>query len=340
MSQIGDRPRPSQRGSNSRPGQQRSGGRSSGPNRRPPSGGGRGRDRGRSGGFPFRQVAIPAAVVVLVVVVIIVVVAVTGGGAKNKTGPDYQPAAAGVVSLVSGVPQSVFDAVKVPTSSATPPNLVTGTPLTLNGKPEILYMGEEWCPYCGAARWAMVTALSRFGTFSGLKTTMSSSNDVDPDTNTFSFVGATYSSPYISFVTDEMQDSNHNSLENPTAANQKLMTTYDPSGGVPFIDFGNKYVVGSTYDPALLQGLSWPDIASKLSDPTSPVTQGIVGSANFMTAIICKLTNGQPGSVCNTAGVQAGEAVVAQAKSGTSGSSTSGSSTSGSSSTGSSSSSG
>jgi hypothetical protein len=72
--------------------------------------------------------------------------------------------------------------------------------------------------------------------------------------------------------------------------------------------------VGSTYDPAVLQGLSWDQIAGKLSDPASEVAKSIAGSANFMSAIICKLTNGQPASVCNTPGVQAGEAVLAQAK--------------------------
>lgn len=312
MSQIGDRPRPSQRGSGSRPSQQRrGGGRSDGPGRRPPSGGGRG--RGRSEGFPVRQIALPAAAVVLIVVVVIVVVTVTGGG-KTKAAADYQPAAAGVVADVANVPTSVFDAVKVPSGVASPPTLIKGSPLTLNGKPEILYMGDEWCPYCGAARWAIVTALSRFGTFTGLKTTMSSGSDVDPDTNTFSFVGATYSSQYISFVSDEMQDGSHAVLEKPSAANTKLLQTYDTAGSVPFIDFGNSYVVGSTYDPAVLQGLSWDQIAGKLSDPTSEVTKSIAGSANFLSAIICKLTNGQPGSVCNTPGVQAGEAVLAQAK--------------------------
>ena len=316
MSQIGDRPRPSQRGSGSRtgsrPSQQRGGGgHPNGPGRRPPGGGGRG--RGGSGGFPFRQVALPAAAVAVLVVVVIVVVAVTGGGSSKKT-PDYNPAAAGVVSLVSNVPHSVFDAVKVPSGVASPPTAVSGTALTENGKPKVLFMGDEWCPFCGAARWSLVVALSRFGSFSGLKTTLSSGNDVDPDTNTFSFVGATYSSPVLSFEAVEMQDSNRATLQTPSAADNKLLATYDTAGSVPFIDFGNKYIVGSTYDPAVLQGLSWDQIAGKLSDPTSEVTKSIAGSANFLTAIICKLTNGQPASVCNTPGVQAGEAVLAQAK--------------------------
>ena len=36
-------------------------------------------------------------------------------------------------------------------------------------------MGAEYCPYCAAQRWAMIVALSRFGTFSGLTTVHSAS---------------------------------------------------------------------------------------------------------------------------------------------------------------------
>ena len=42
------------------------------------------------------------------------------------------------------------------------------TELTLNNKPEILYIGAEYCPFCAAERWSMIIALSRFGTFSNL----------------------------------------------------------------------------------------------------------------------------------------------------------------------------
>jgi len=261
-------------------------------------------------------VAIPGAVV-LVVVIVLVIVAVSGGGAKKSPSSaiDYTPAAAGVVSDATSVPLATFNQVKVPSGAASAPTVISkATPLTLNGKPEILYMGDEWCPYCGASRWPMVVALSRFGTFTGLKTTMSSGSDVDPDTNTFSFVGSTYTSPYVSFVPVEMQNSSHVNLQTPTAAQAKILQTYDSQGSVPFIDFGNKYVVNSTYDPAVLQGLSWAQIASQLADPTSTVARNIDGSANFMSAIICKLTNGQPGGVCTSAGVEAAASILASAK--------------------------
>jgi Domain of unknown function (DUF929) len=40
--------------------------------------------------------------------------------------------------------------------------------LTASGKPEVLYTGAGFCPYCAAVRWPLIVALSRFGTFSGL----------------------------------------------------------------------------------------------------------------------------------------------------------------------------
>ncbi len=77
---------------------------------------------------------------------------------------------------------------------------VNGTALTSGGKPEVLYLGGEYCPYCAAQRWAMVNALSRFGTFSGLTTTHSSSTDVDPNTPTWTFYKSTYTSNYLVFT--------------------------------------------------------------------------------------------------------------------------------------------
>ena len=45
----------------------------------------------------------------------------------------------------------------------------------------------------------MTAALSRFGTWSNLKITASSHTDVDAETHTFSYYGATFTSPYITF---------------------------------------------------------------------------------------------------------------------------------------------
>ena len=47
---------------------------------------------------------------------------------------------------------------------------VTGSPLTAKGRPEVLCVGTEYCPYCAAQSWALIVALSRFGMFTGLRT--------------------------------------------------------------------------------------------------------------------------------------------------------------------------
>lgn len=175
-----------------------------------------------------------------------------------------------------------------------------------DGKPEILYIGADWCPFCAAERWPLVVALSRFGRFSGLRTTTSSSSDVFPDTATFSFHGATYESPYVDFVAVEEATRDQQPLETPTAEEERTFETFDvppyappPGGGIPFVDFGNRAIaVSSSFSPAVLAGLDWNAIAARLSDPTSDQARAIVGTANWITAEVCQLTGDQPVSVC------------------------------------------
>ncbi len=102
----------------------------------------------------------------------------------------------------------------------------------------ITYVGAEYCPYCAAERWALAVALSRFGTFSNLSGTHSSSSDVYPDTQTLSFYGSTYSSPYLTFqpveeATNQLVDGTYQTLQTPTAAESKLLASYDPDGEHP-----------------------------------------------------------------------------------------------------------
>jgi len=184
---------------------------------------------------------------------------------------------------------------------------VSGAPLTgSTGKPEVFYFGAEYCPYCAAERWPIVIALSRFGTFSGLATTSSSATDIYPNTPTFTFRNATYASQYIDFRSVETTDRDRNPLQSPTAADQALVDAYDSNGSIPFIDFGNRYAVaGATYLPDMLAGLSWQQVAAALQQPGSPQAKAILGSANLITAAICKLTGDQPSAVCSSPATQA-----------------------------------
>ena len=183
---------------------------------------------------------------------------------------------------------------------------VSGTPLKgSTGKPEVLYIGAEFCPYCAAQRWALIVALGRFGTFSGLTTTSSSSTDIFANTPTFTFRSATYTSQYIDFRAVETSDREQKPLQTPTAAEQQLFNKYDTNGSIPFIDFGNRYAMtGATYSPDVLGGASWKPIADALQDPSSAQAKAIVGSANLLTAAICKMTSDQPASVCSSAMIQ------------------------------------
>ncbi|MBI2547055.1 MAG: DUF929 family protein [Candidatus Aenigmarchaeota archaeon] len=177
--------------------------------------------------------------------------------------------------------------------------LVAGSPLTQDNKPKIVYVGAEYCPYCAAERWSMIIALSKFGNFTGLEYTLSSSNDVYPNTPTFTFTHASYTSDYISFEAVETHDRNNNLLQSPTAEQNTLMRLYNPSGGIPFLDIGNKYVlVGSQINPGTISG-DWNAVLLSLNDTNSQTSRNINGAANVLISAICKVTNSQPADVCS-----------------------------------------
>jgi len=263
------------------------------------------------------------AVVAIVLVIIVVQPGHKSGSSTSSNGPTGS-ALSSVVSDVTSVPASTLDKIGAGGGqvSSKPAAITGGTALTAGGKPEMLYMGAEYCPYCAAERWSMIVALSRFGTFSGLSTIHSASvngageSEPYPNTPTWTFHGATYTSQYLTFTPVEMQTNipdkstgTYTNLETPTKAQQALLNKYDvppyvPSGSngaIPFVDFGNKYLIaGASYNPQVLSGLSWATIASDLKNPDSNVAKAIDGTANYMTAAICKLTNNSPASACTT----------------------------------------
>jgi thiol-disulfide isomerase/thioredoxin len=261
------------------------------------------------------------SIVAVAAVVIALAVVKAGSAPGTATAASEGPAGAALHSLVAdvtSVPASVLDTVGGGDLAADGMTKVNGTPLTADGKPELLYIGADFCPYCAAERWAMIIALSRFGTFSGLSTIHSSATDAYPDTPTFTFYGSSYTSKYLSFVSVE-ETTNYRqgnsastsvpyvTLQTPTPAEQALANTYDPGSDgspIPFIDLGNKYVEVSNlapYGPQDLAGLSWTQIAAALRDPSSAIAQGIDASANYLTAGICEMTGNQPAGACTSA---------------------------------------
>jgi len=249
-----------------------------------------------------------------VAVVLLAVIGIIIGALVSRSSPPKQAASGGLPAGVQAkltVPSTALATVGVGASSTQALKAVTGPALTSGGKPEMLYIGAEWCPYCAAERWAMAVALSRFGSFTPLNGVHSSATDVYPNTATLTFYHSTYTSNYLVFTPVENQDVNHNLLQKPTAAQQALWTKYQPPGNsYPFIDIGIKFVAGVTYNPQVLQGLSWNQIAADLHNPSSQVAQGVLGSANLLTAAICKSTGNAPASVCSASPIPALESRI------------------------------
>jgi hypothetical protein len=203
-----------------------------------------------------------------------------------------------------------------PTSNIRPPEkLAAKTPLLVsNGKPEIIFLGAEFCPYCAPERWSLVMALSKFGTFTHLVGTTSSPTDVDPSSPSFSFYGPTYSSPELVFLGDEMFNnhgvgaSGYPVLQQPTAEEQALFTKYDAppyvsaagSGGIPFTYLAGRFVlVGPQWLGAQLSGLSWASAATMLTSGSGVMSKDAEAAAGFLVGDICAVTHDKPISVCS-----------------------------------------
>jgi hypothetical protein len=250
--------------------------------------------------------AIVAVTAVLAVVVTLVAVKLTSAPARQVASESQAPAA--VVKQVTAVPAAVLTKVS-PGQEITPLQTVTpyGPPLTIGGKPAIVFVSEESCPFCAAERWALAVALSRFGTWSHLGTTTSSATDVYPGTATLSFRAAHYQSTELTLRTTELADNAGHPLQAQTPLDTRLIGTFDvppyvnsadQSGAVPFLDIANRYILaGAQYNPQVLAGLSAAQIASQLGHPASPVAQAIDGSAQVIVAAIDQVlheTNPQP----------------------------------------------
>jgi Domain of unknown function (DUF929) len=228
------------------------------------------------------------------------------------TTPAAQPAPATTVTAdqltaeLAAIPQSELDQVGIG-SAAPQVKRISGTALNgPDGKPEVLYVGGEFCPYCAAERWSLVVALSRFGSLSGLRTARSSASDAFPSTPTLTFRSAAYSSQVIDLVAVEEFGDSPSQVLQPLAPAQEALVRQYGSGSIPFVYFGGHAVLsGATYSPGLLQGWDWAQVTHALQTPTSDQARAILGSANLLTAAICQSSGGQPDAVCASAGVKA-----------------------------------
>jgi hypothetical protein len=241
---------------------------------------------------------------------VVAVLAVAGaivGGSLSTSHPaaTESRAASVVVRQATAVPLDVLARASTG-QTATPLQKVAapGPSLTVDGKPTIVFVSEESCPFCAAERWPLVVALSHFGAWSNLGSTRSSATDIYPNTATFSFRTAHYHSAQITLRTTELADNTGHPLQPETALDAKLIGAYDvppfvnsadQSGAVPFLDIANHYILaGAQYNPQILEGLSAAQIASQLRDPSSAVAQAIDGSARTIVTAIDQILHGTP----------------------------------------------
>jgi hypothetical protein len=244
-----------------------------------------------------------------------------------------------VTGPLAAIPASVFDSIGTAGAPASLTVTAKQPKLTSSGKSQFVYIGAEYCPFCAMDRWAMVAALNRFGSFTGLKQITSSSTDTAaPSVPTLSFFGSKYTSPYLAFAPYESDDINSQPLMTIPADKQALYATYDApngangsrfnggnGGGIPFVDIANQYVSSgapATFAPvqAALQhnGLTHTQIAQAVQDPSSAVgtamgAKYIIAEANYLSAAICNVNGNKPASVCSSKGVRAATQVLSTA---------------------------
>ncbi len=273
--------------------------------------------------------ALVAAAVVIAVIGVAVAVRSPGsskpeGGDTPSTIPETtttlgmlsksQPAPAALVEQVTSLPTDVLGTAP---ATASPDWLrpLPGSPLLTNdGKPRIIWIGAEYCPYCAAQRWPLIIALARFGTFSGLRLTGSAietgvgSPEVFPNTQGFSFHGATYQSDYIDFEAVEQMDNKFQPLDHPTAEQSTIFEKYDAppyvetqsQGAIPFVYIANElFISGASYDAGILQAKTAQQIADALRDPSSPIAKNVDDVANLITDAICSTVGREQTPVCS-----------------------------------------
>ena len=248
--------------------------------------------------------AIGAVTAVVAIVATLVTLKLTAAPAHLTASESAAPAA--VTQQVTTVPAGVLDQAS-PGQLATPLRQVPAErpPLTIDGKPGIVFVSEESCPFCAAERWSLAVALSHFGNWSQLGVTKSAATDVFPNTATLSFRTAGYQSTRLTLRTTELTDNAGHPLQALSALDRQVIGRYDvppyvnsadQSGAVPFLDIGNRYVLaGAQYDPQVLAGLSAAQIAAQLRNPSSPVAQAIDGSAKVIVAAVNQILHDQAG---------------------------------------------
>lgn len=245
------------------------------------------------------------AVLVVVAVTLVAALSVSSSTPIGGSGGSHLTA---YIQKGVAVSDSTLEAAGLPANVTVPNSVPSGAMLTQDGKPVVVFVGAEYCPYCALERWALLVALSRFGSFSNLGQAISSSStDVDPGLQSWSFEGSSFSSSSLAFSPAEIYSStptgtgHYEPLQSLTPLQSQAFNAYSEEGGLPFVDVGGKYVaLGASADPGVLRNLTLDQIASQLDDPASPVARAVDGTANYLIAAMCSLTSTSAAPICSS----------------------------------------
>lgn len=251
----------------------------------------------------------------------LLLVKVVGGSPSLPTVTSLSPATPLIRSEVTGVPAAVYNAVGVvsPIVPVVAPEVLHSAPSSSaarSTRPFVLFVGAEYCSFCAAERWPLIAALSRFGQFGTLYDVESSPIDYAADTPSFSFYGTKYRSHLLVFHAYEVRSdvlgaNGYLPLMRINKSTRALLERYDPSMTYPFVDIDNEVLVPlAELSPETFVATTREQVAGDLVDPTNPVTQGIIASANYLTAAICAVDRERPASVCEARGTLAADAAL------------------------------
>jgi hypothetical protein len=227
------------------------------------------------------------------------------------------PHLASFIRTTVAVPDSVLEAVGRPHVVTSLKAIHGESTLNDGGKPAFVYVGSGACPSCAFQQWALLVALSRFGSFSNLgQFVFPPMSTGTPLPLSWSFTGSTYTSASLTFdpadvspfatstpqgvllhsaSLSRLQKQAIDGLEGPTPESQSL----------PFTDIANRFwdegfpVTPSNTWFTLLEGLSLDQVAADLNDPASPVAQLIDGVANEMIGDICDVVGVKSAPMCS-----------------------------------------
>lgn len=250
-----------------------------------------------------------------------------GGGGSSvpaSAHSTYRPPPAGTyrlpaaaVSAVVDVPASALIAsarAQLGRGQVSPPEKLpsNASQLSSGGRPEIMFICAEYWPGCAAERWALVMALSKFGTFTTLAGTTTAAAQASKRMPAFSFYGATYSSRYLTLASDELESNidegggTYPLLQPPTSQEMNMISTWDrapyttTNASLPFAYMGGKFLLTTAqYDASATSGMSFQAAANVLTSGTSTVSRRAEAAAGYLVADICTLTHHQPAQICS-----------------------------------------